>query len=69
MSASMNMFANFSGFLAPVLGGLILADATRSWPFMLDVMAGVAFFGAFCWLFIKVPEPDADSLSDLVAAQ
>lgn len=69
MSASMNMFANFSGFLAPVLGGLILADATRSWPFMLDVMAGVAFFGAFCWLFIKVPEPDAEPAADLVAAE
>lgn len=68
MSASMNMFANFSGFLAPVLGGFILANASKSWPFMLDVMAAVAFFGAFCWLFIKVPEPDATPDGNLAPA-
>lgn len=59
MGAAMNMFANFSGFVAPVLGGYILAQYGNDWNILLYLMAGVAFFGAFCWLFIGSPEPEA----------
>jgi MFS family permease len=50
MGAAMNMFANFSGFLAPVLGGFILKSNGNDWAPLLWLMAGVAALGALCWL-------------------
>ena len=56
MGASMNMFANFSGFVAPVLGGMILAQSGNDWSLLLYLMSGVAACGAVCWLFINVSD-------------
>ncbi|MBU6165473.1 MAG: MFS transporter [Alphaproteobacteria bacterium] len=50
MGAAMNMFANFSGFLAPVVGGLLLEATGNDWTPMLWLMAGVACVGAASWV-------------------
>ncbi|WP_336962531.1 MFS transporter [Sphingobium aquiterrae] len=52
VAAAMNMFANFSGFVAPVIAGVILARNGNDWNEVLYLMAGVAMLGAVLWLFI-----------------
>lgn len=55
VAATMNMFGNFSGFVAPVLGGIILQQQENNWNALLYVMAGAACISASCWLFL---DPD-----------
>ena len=50
MGAAMNMFANFSGFLAPVVGGMLLEASGNDWTPMLWLMSGVAGIGAISWI-------------------
>ena len=50
MGAAMNMFANFSGFLAPVVGGMLLEASGNDWTPMLWLMSGVAGLGAASWI-------------------
>jgi predicted MFS family arabinose efflux permease len=57
VSATMNMFGNFSGFVAPFLTGLILQRSGSDWAPVLYVMAGVAASGAVLWLFLDVEPP------------
>jgi len=52
MGAAMNMFANFSGFLAPVVGGMLLKASGNDWTPMLWLMAGVAVVGAASWIMM-----------------
>lgn len=52
MGAAMNMFANFSGFLAPVVGGLLLEATGNDWAPMLWLMSGVAGVGALSWILM-----------------
>jgi sugar phosphate permease len=52
VGAAMNMFANFSGFVAPFVGGYILKHYNNDWAMVLHIMAGFAALGAFLWLFI-----------------
>lgn len=52
VGAAMNMFANFSGFVAPFVGGYILKHYDNDWSMVLHVMAVFAALGAFLWLFI-----------------
>jgi MFS family permease len=52
VGAAMNMFANFSGFVAPFVGGYILKQYNNDWSLVLHIMAGFAALGAFLWLFI-----------------
>lgn len=52
VGAAMNMFANFSGFVAPFVGGYILKHYNNDWGTVLHVMAVFAGLGAFLWLFI-----------------
>ncbi len=59
VSAAMNMFANFSGFLAPVAAGMILKSNGNDWTPVLHVMAGVAGIGALLWVLID-PTEQAD---------
>ena len=60
MGAAMNMFANFSGFLAPVVGGMLLEATGNDWTPMLWLMSGVAGIGALSWIVIKAgPAPAA----------
>ncbi|WP_298197003.1 MFS transporter [Novosphingobium sp.] len=50
MGAAMNMFANFSGFLAPVVGGMLLKATGNDWTPMLWLMSGVAGIGGLSWI-------------------
>lgn len=52
VAAAMNMFANFSGFVAPFVGGYILKHYQNDWSTVLHVMAVFAAIGAVLWLFI-----------------
>lgn len=56
ISSAMNMFGNFSGFIAPVVTGIILANSANDWNQVLYLMTGVAAVGAVLWLFIDPSE-------------
>jgi MFS transporter, ACS family, glucarate transporter len=56
VSSTMNMLGNLAGFVAPLLGGIILDHTNQDWNVVLRTMAVAAFISAGCWLFL---EPDA----------
>ena len=56
VAASMNMLGNLGGFVAPVIGGIILAHTHGNWNLVLEVMAALVFVAALCWLYI---DPEA----------
>jgi MFS transporter, ACS family, glucarate transporter len=57
LSGSMNMMGNMAGFVAPPLGGYILAATNNDWNTFLYVMAGVYMIGTLCWPFIDPVTP------------
>ncbi|HEX8415336.1 MAG TPA: MFS transporter [Sphingomicrobium sp.] len=52
VASAMNMFANFSGFAAPWIAGIVLQRNGNDWNQILYIMAGFAALGAVLWLFI-----------------
>jgi MFS family permease len=56
VAASMNMLGNLGGFVAPVVGGMILARTGGNWNLVIEVMAGLAVISALCWLYL---DPEA----------
>lgn len=52
VAASMNMFGNFAGFVAPVVGGLIL-QRSGDWKLLIDTMIVAATVSAACWLYLN----------------
>ena len=52
VAAAMNMFGNFSGFVAPVVAGAILNQSGKDWRTVFLLMALSAGVGAVLWLFI-----------------
>ena len=56
VAASMNMLGNLGGFVAPVIGGVILAHTGGNWNLVIEVMAGLAVISALCWLYL---DPEA----------
>ena len=52
VAASMNMLGNLGGFVAPVVGGVILAHTGGNWNLVLEVMAALAMISALCWLYL-----------------
>jgi MFS family permease len=56
VSGSMNMMGNMAGFVAPVVGGMII-DAGLGWSLFLLTMAGSYFLGGLCWPFIDPVTP------------
>jgi len=59
VAAAMNMLGNLGGFVAPVIGGMILEhihSGTRGWNLLLDTMVGAAAVSAACWLYL---DPEA----------
>jgi ACS family glucarate transporter-like MFS transporter len=52
VAATMNMLGNFAGFVAPVVGGLLLVRTGGKWNPLLYSMVGAAVISAVCWLYL-----------------
>ncbi|HUB29741.1 MAG TPA: MFS transporter [Terracidiphilus sp.] len=55
VAAAMNMLGNFGGFVAPVVGGVILqrlGSIARGWNLLIDTMVIAAAVSAACWLYL-----------------
>jgi len=57
LSGAMNMFGNLAGFVAPVLGGLIVARSAGDWNVLIYLMAGASGVAAACWMFLDSANP------------
>ena len=53
ISAAMNMMGNLAGFVAPVVGGMILERSHGDWTILIETMVGAATVSAFCWLYLN----------------
>ena len=56
VAAAMNMLGNLAGFVAPVVGGVILQRTGGNWNPLIYTMAAAATVSALCWLYL---DPDA----------
>jgi len=56
VAATMNMLGNLAGFVAPVVGGIILQRTGGHWNVLLDTMVAAATGSALCWLYL---DPEA----------
>ena len=55
VAAAMNMLGNLGGFVAPVVGGVIIErihSGIGGWNLLIDTMAGAAAVSAACWLYL-----------------
>jgi MFS transporter, ACS family, glucarate transporter len=50
VAAAMNMLGNLAGFVAPVVGGVILERTRGNWNILIYTMAAAATVSAVCWL-------------------
>jgi MFS transporter, ACS family, glucarate transporter len=50
VAAAMNMTGNLAGFIAPLLGGVVLERTHGNWNILIDTMAAAALISAACWL-------------------
>lgn len=57
VSGAMNMFGNFAGFVAPVVGGLIVARSAGDWNLLIYLMVGASLLAAVCWMFLDPGKP------------
>jgi MFS transporter, ACS family, glucarate transporter len=55
VAASMNMFGNLAGFVAPTVSGFILQRTAGNWNPLIYLMAGAAAISAASWIFL---DPD-----------
>ena len=58
VAATMNMLGNLAGFVAPVVGGLILQRTGGDWNPLIYLMIGGSMISAFCWLFLNPESSD-----------
>ncbi|MDB5456306.1 MAG: sauU [Caulobacter sp.] len=52
VAAAMNMLGNLAGFVAPVIGGIVLERSNGDWNLLLYIMAGSATISAVSWLYL-----------------
>ena len=52
VAAAMNMLGNLGGFVAPVIGGLILQHS-GNWNILIDTMIAAATVSSLCWLYLN----------------
>jgi ACS family glucarate transporter-like MFS transporter len=52
VAAAMNMMGNFAGFVAPVLGGLILQRTGGNWNPLIYLMVGATMISALSWIYL-----------------
>ena len=53
VAATMNMLGNLAGFVAPVIGGIILQRTGGHWNPLLYLMVGSSTISALCWLYLN----------------
>jgi ACS family glucarate transporter-like MFS transporter len=58
VAAAMNMLGNLAGFVAPVVGGLILQRTGGDWNPLIYLMIGAATISALCWLYLDPENAD-----------
>ena len=58
VAAAMNMLGNLAGFVAPVVGGLILQRTAGNWNPLIYLMVGAATTSALCWLCLDPENAD-----------
>jgi len=58
VAAAMNMLGNLAGFVAPVVGGLILQRTGGDWNPLIYLMVGAATTSALCWLCLDPENAD-----------
>ena len=58
VAAAMNMLGNLAGFVAPVVGGLILQRTGGNWNPLIYLMVGAATTSALCWLYLDPENAD-----------
>jgi ACS family glucarate transporter-like MFS transporter len=63
VAAAMNMLGNLAGFVAPVVGGLILQRTGGNWNPLIYLMAGAATVSALCWLYLDPENADRKPVS------
>jgi ACS family glucarate transporter-like MFS transporter len=68
VAAAMNMMGNLAGFVAPVVGGVILQRSGGDWNVLIDTMAGAATVSALCWLYLNPESARRQRMSGLSAA-
>jgi ACS family glucarate transporter-like MFS transporter len=52
VAATMNMLGNLAGFVAPVIGGIILQRTGGHWNALIYLMVGSSVMSALCWLYL-----------------
>ena len=63
VAAAMNMLGNLAGFIAPVVGGIILQRTAGNWNPLIYLMIGAATISALCWLYLNPERPSPASLT------
>jgi MFS family permease len=53
VAATMNMLGNLAGFVAPVVGGLVLQRTGGNWNLLIYLMIAAATISAACWLSLN----------------
>jgi len=52
IAAAMNTLGNLAGFVAPVIGGIILERSDNNWNMLIYTMFGAAMISALSWLVL-----------------
>lgn len=72
VAATMNMLGNLGGFLAPVVGGVILERAGNwsggGWNVLIDTMAAAAVVSAACWIYLDPESARREREQELIKA-
>jgi MFS family permease len=69
VAAAMNMLGNLAGFVAPVVGGLILQRTAGNWNPLIYLMVGAATTSALCWLYLDPENADRKRVDVTGAAE
>jgi ACS family glucarate transporter-like MFS transporter len=66
LSGAMNMFGNLAGFIAPVVGGLIVSRTAGDWNPLISLMVVASLLAGACWVFL---DPGAPARTVVTAAE
>jgi ACS family glucarate transporter-like MFS transporter len=69
VAATMNMLGNLAGFVAPVVGGIILQKTGGQWNPLIELMVGGSAISALCWLYLDPAPPNKAGREGLGAGQ